>query len=168
MALSMYEVSVPVFTRGLGQLAHVLSKGVAHAKANDVDLATLLAARLAPDMIPLTGQVQIASDAVKGAMARLAGIETPSFPDTETTFDELLARIEKTRDFALSVDRSKIDGSEQREIKMKVRGNELTFTGQQYLLHFALPNFFFHVTTAYDILRNNGVPVGKLDYLGRY
>jgi len=167
MALSMYEASVPVFTRGLGQLAHVLSKGQEHAKSAGTDPAQLVEARLAPDMFTLAGQVQRASDAAKAGIARIAGIETPSFADEEKGFDELIARCAKTTDFIEGVDTQHFKGSGEREIVLKVRGHELKFTGQRYLLQYAIPNFFFHVTTAYAILRNQGVPVGKLDYLGR-
>ncbi|SCK52870.1 hypothetical protein VAR608DRAFT_5352 [Variovorax sp. HW608] len=168
MALSLYDISVPVFTRALGQLSHILDKGLAHAQASGIDPSQLVDARLAPDMFTLAGQVQSASDAAKFGVARIAGITGPSFPDTESTYAELQARVAKTIDYLGTVDRGLIDGHEDREVVMKVRGNELKFTAQRYLLQFAIPNFFFHVTTAYDILRHNGVPIGKLDYLGRY
>jgi uncharacterized protein len=168
MALSMYDASVPVFSRALGQLAHLLDKGLAHAQAAGSDPAALVVARLAPDMFPLARQVQSASDASKLGTARIAGIVAPSFPDTETTFDELQARIAKTIDFLQTIERAQIDGSEEREVVMKAGGKELKFSAQRYLLQFALPNFFFHVTTAYAILRSQGVPIGKLDYLGRF
>lgn len=168
MALSLYDISIPVFIRGLGQLSHLLDKGLAHAQASGIDPATLVDARLAPDMLTLAGQIQRASDASKLGAARLAAITAPSFPDTEKTWDELQARIAKTIDFLNSVDRTRIDGFEERSVSMKVGGNELEFTSQRYLLQFALPNFFFHVTTAYDVLRHSGVPIGKRDYLGRF
>lgn len=168
MALSLYDISVPVFLRGLGQLSHVLDKGLAHAQASGLDPATLVNARLAPDMFTLAGQVQSASDASKLGTARLAGITAPSFPDTEASYAELQARVAKTIDFLGSVDRALIDGAGDREVTMKVRGNELKFTAERYLLQFALPNFFFHVTTAYGVLRHSGVALGKLDYLGRF
>ena len=168
MALSFYDISVPVFVRGLGQLSHVLDKGLAHAQAAGIDPADLVNARLAPDMFTLAGQVQSASDASKLGTARIAGITAPSFPDTETTYAELQARVAKTIEFLNGVDRAGIDGAEAREVVMKVRGNELKFTAERYLLQFALPNFFFHVTTAYDVLRHSGVPLSKLDYLGRF
>jgi hypothetical protein len=168
MALSLYDISIPVFIRGLGQLSHLLDKGLAHAQASGIDAATLVDARLAPDMLTLAGQIQRASDASKLGAARLAAITAPSFPDTEKTWDELQARIAKTIDFLSSVDRTQIDGFEERSVSMKVGGNELEFTSQRYLLQFALPNFFFHVTTAYDVLRHSGVPIGKRDYLGRF
>lgn len=168
MALSLYDASVPVFTRGLGQLSHILDKGLAHAQASGIDPAKFVDARLAPDMFTLAGQIQSASDASKFGVVRIAGITGPSFPDDEATYAELQARVAKTIDYLGTVDRSLIDGHEDREVVMKVRGNELKFTAQRYLLQFAIPNFFFHVTTAYDILRHQGVPIGKLDYLGRY
>lgn len=168
MALSFYDISVPVFVRGLGQLSHVLDKGLAHAQAAGIDPAELVNARLAPDMFTLAGQVQSASDASKLGTARIAGITAPSFPDTETTYAELQARVAKTIEFLNGVDRALVDGAEAREVTMKVRGNELKFTAERYLLQFALPNFFFHVTTAYDVLRHRGVALSKLDYLGRF
>jgi hypothetical protein len=168
MALSFYDISVPVFTRGLGQLSHVLDKGLAHAQSAGVDPTQLVNARLAPDMFTLAGQVQSASDASKFGVARIAGATGPSFPDTEATYAELQARVAKTIDYLNSVDRVLIDGAEEREVTMKVRGAELKFTAKRYLLQFALPNFYFHVTTAYDVLRHSGVPLSKLDYLGRF
>ncbi|MBO9650361.1 MAG: DUF1993 domain-containing protein [Variovorax sp.] len=168
MALSFYDISVPVFTRGLGQLSYILDKGLAHAKEAGIDPSQLVNARLAPDMFTLAGQIQSASDASKFGVARIAGVTGPSFPDGETTYEELQARVAKTIDYLGTVDRALIDGHEDREVIMKVRGNELKFTAQRYLLQFAFPNFFFHVTTAYDILRHSGVPLGKLDYLGRF
>ena len=167
MAISLYDASVPVFIRGLDQLTHILGKGLAHAQAKGLDPATLVQARLAPDMLTLAGQVQRASDASKLAAARLGGMTAPSFPDTESTYDELLARVAKTRDFLVGVDRATIDGQESREVRLKVGDGEIVFDAQRYLLQFAIPNFFFHVTTAYDVLRHVGVPVGKRDYLGR-
>lgn len=168
MALSFYDISVPVFLRGLGQLGHVLDKGLAHAQSAGIDPIVLVNARLAPDMFTLAGQVQSASDAAKLGTARLAGVTAPSFPDTESSYAELQARVAKTIDYLKTVDRALIDGAEGRELTMKVRGNELRFTAERYLLQFALPNFFFHVATAYDVLRHNGVPIGKLDYLGSF
>lgn len=168
MALSMYDISVPVFSRALGQLSHLLDKGLAHAQANGTDPTVLINTRLAPDMFTLAGQIQAASDASKLGTARIAGITAPSFPDTETNYPELQQRVARTLEFLKGVDRSLIDGQEERAVTMKVRGHELNFTAQRYLLEFALPNFFFHVTTAYAILRHSGVALGKLDYLGRY
>jgi len=168
MALSLYDISVPVFSRGLGQLTHVLEKSLAHARANDIDPATLVDARLAPDMITLAGQIQRASDASKLGVARISGITAPSFPDEEKTYDELLSRIAKTQEFFATVDRTLVDGQEERQVTIKARESEAHFTAQRYLLQFALPNFFFHVTTAYDVLRHKGMPIGKMDYLGKF
>ncbi|BEP48684.1 DUF1993 domain-containing protein [Variovorax paradoxus] len=167
MALSMYDLSVPVFSRGLGQLTHLLEKSLAHARANDIDPATLVDARLAPDMLTLAGQIQRASDAAKLGVARIAGITAPSFPDEEKTYDDLLARIAKTQEFLATVERTLVDGQEERAVTIKTREGEAHFTAQRYLLQFALPNFFFHVTTAYDVLRHKGMPIGKMDYLGK-
>jgi hypothetical protein len=166
MTLSMYQASAPVFTRMLGNLAAIIGKAEADAAARGIDPQVFLTARLAPDMLPLTKQIQIASDAAKGAIARLAGIESPSYPDTETSFPELTARIHKTIDFIGSVTAAQIDGSEAKAITLKFPGREIEFTGQSLLLGFSLPNFFFHITTAYDILRHLGVRLGKMDYIG--
>lgn len=168
MSLSMYQATIPVFLRVLGNLSEILDKAAAYAAARKIDPAVLVNARLAPDMLALARQVQIATDGVKGCAARLAGIEIPSFPDVETTFPELQARIAKTVDFLNSVRREQIDGSETRQVVIKLRGKDVVFDGQTYLLTFVNPNFFFHVTTAYDILRHNGLELGKMDYLGSY
>lgn len=166
MTISMYDLSVPVFTRGLNQLSHVLDKGLAHVKAHDGDPSLLVNARLAPDMLTLAGQVQRASDASKLGVARIGGLTAPPFADSETSFEDLQARIMKTVDYLASVDRSAIDGREESPVKIKVGGHEIDFAAQRYLLQFALPNFFFHVTTAYALLRQHGVAIGKRDYLG--
>ena len=167
MALTMYDASVTVFLHNLKQLSHLLDKGLAHAKEAGIDPATLINARLAEDMRPLSFQVQGASDAAKLAVARLTGTKGPSFPDTETTFEELQTRIANTREYLQGVPREAFEGSEERSFTMKTGATEIPFVGQSYLLHFALPNFFFHVTTAYAILRHNGVQIGKRNYLGR-
>lgn len=166
MPLSMYQASVPVFVRGLESLATILNKAAAHAEARKIDPAVFVNARLAPDMFALARQVQIASDAAKGCVARLAGAEVPSYPDTETTFPDLAARVAKTIAFVKGFTAAQIDGSEERTVTLKMRGEERSFRGQAYLLNLALPNFYFHVTTTYDILRHNGVDLGKSDYLG--
>ncbi len=166
MTLSMYQASVPVFARQFASLTAILDKAEASAAERGIDPAQLLEARLAPDMHPLTRQVQIASDAVKGGIARLGGVEMPSFPDTETSFAELKERIAKTVAFIESVPADKIDGSEERAITLKIADREMTFPGQTFLLGFVLPNFFFHVSIAYALLRSNGVEIGKRDYLG--
>ena len=166
MSLSMYQASIPVFVRVLNNLSTILAKGEAFAAAKKFDPLVLVNARLAPDMFPLSRQVQIATDGVKGCAARLAGIDIPSYADTETTFPELQARIAKTLAFIQAVNASQIDGTEDKTVNLKVGGMELTFKGQPYLLHFVLPNLYFHVVTAYGILRHNGVEVGKMDFLG--
>ncbi|RYG61354.1 MAG: DUF1993 domain-containing protein [Alphaproteobacteria bacterium] len=166
MSLSMYDASVPVFVRGLKNLADVLAKGEAFAAEKGLDASELTTAKLAEDMYPLVRQVQIASDAVKGAGGRLSGSEIPSFEDTEVTFADLQARIAKTVSFLESLDAGSFDGSEAKDVRMNIKGNEMSFTGKDYLFGFAMPNFFFHVTTAYDILRHKGVPLGKKDFLG--
>ena len=167
MSLSMHQAAARVFVQGLSALSNVLNKAQAHAAARKIDPAVLIAARLAPDMLPLVKQVQIACDFAKGAMARLAGEEVPSWPDSEKTFDDLKGRIRKTLDYVQSFKAAQIDGSEQREVKLKVAGNDISMRGQAYLLHFVLPNFLFHATTAYAILRHNGVELGKRDFMGQ-
>jgi len=166
MSLTMHQISIPVFIRALNNLSTLLDKAVAHAEENKLDPDTLLTARLFEDMYPLTGQIQRASDAAKFGAARLSAIQPPSFADEETTFPQLQERIAKTIAFLDTVTPAQLDGSAEREIVIKLRGNETKFTGQAYLLTFALPNFLFHVTTAYDILRHKGVKIGKMDYLG--
>ncbi|QWP75041.1 DUF1993 domain-containing protein [Lysobacter sp. K5869] len=165
MSLSLYDISVPAFQRGLDVLSHLLDKGVAHIREQGGDPAQLLTGRLAPDMYTLIGQVQSASDAAKFGAARLAGIAPPSFPDTETTLEELRERIAKTQDFLRSVSPQSMDGQEEREIVIRPGGRELTFVARDYIRGFVLPNFYFHLTTAYGILRHLGVPLGKMDYL---
>ncbi len=167
MPLSMYQASVPSIVQMLSALAAILDKAAAHCEAIGIDPAELIDARLAPDMLPLKNQVTMASDHAKGMTARLAGREVPRFDDTESTFDELRARIAKTVAFVKSVPVAEIDGSEERPVTIKLRsGRTLDFTGQSYLVHFALPNFYFHVTTAYDILRHKGLEIGKRDFMG--
>lgn len=166
MPLSMYQASIPVFTRALDNLSSILTKGAAFAEARKIDPSVLITDRLAPDMFPLSRQVQLACDFALRGSARLAGNEPPSVPDTETSFPELQERIRGTLKFIGAVPREKIDGSEERPIKITVGGNDMTFTGRDYLLGFVLPNLFFHVTAAYLILRHNGVELGKRDFLG--
>ncbi len=167
MPISMYQVAVPPVLQILTSLSAVLDKAEAHCQAAKIAPAVLVQTRLFPDMLPLAKQVQIASDHAKGCAARLAGLEPPAFADSETTLLELKERVAKTIDYLATVTAAQIDGSETRDIRLKVGGNELTFSGQHYLLGFALPNFYFHVTTAYAILRSNGVPLGKRDFLGK-
>lgn len=166
MTLSMHQASVPLFVRQLSALSVLLSKGEAFAKDQGMIAAELIDARLAPDMLPLVRQVQIASDAAKGACARLGDVENPSFPDTETSFPALQERIAKTIAFVEAVPADRFDGSETRIVTLKAGETTHEFPGQAYLLHVALPNFFFHVSVAHAILRHKGVPIGKLDYLG--
>jgi hypothetical protein len=166
MTISMYTASVPRFANTLKNLSEILTKGERHALARKIDPAVLLGARLYPDMYPLTRQVQTACDGVKGGVARLAGIEVPKHEDTETTFAELQQRIAKVVAFIESVPAEKVDGSEERHIVLKLRDTEVAFSGLQYLSGFVLPNFYFHVVTAYNILRHNGVELGKRDFLG--
>jgi len=166
MKISMHQVSAPRFANSLKNLSAILDKGQAYAEAKKVDPTVLTGARLYPDMFPLSRQVQIATDTAKGAVARLAGIENPKYEDTERTFEELKARIAKTIELIDSVKPDQVDGTEDKEIVLKLGGSEMRWTGMQYLLGFALPNFYFHVTTAYDILRHSGVEVVKRDYLG--
>ena len=166
MSFSIYRASIPVLIRGFENLTDILKKGEAFAAEKGIAPGELLETRLYEDMHNLIKQVQLASDSAKGCGARLAGVENPSFPDDETNFAELHARIGKTVDFLKAISERQLDGAESKAIVMKIRGREINFTGADYLLNFALPNYFFHVTTAYDILRHKGVPLGKLDYLG--
>ncbi|WP_266170369.1 DUF1993 domain-containing protein [Dyella subtropica] len=167
MTLSMYQASVPVFLRTLANLSHVLKKGEAHAKSKDVTPEVMLQTRLIPDMLPLVRQVQIATDMAKNGSARLAGVEPLKFEDNETSFDELHARLERAIDYIKSFKTEQIDGSEARAVTIKSRNGDINFEGQAYLLHFVLPNLFFHCTTAYNILRTAGVELGKTDFIGK-
>ena len=167
MTLSTYDASIPVLKRGLTNLAALLHKAEASATARKIDPSVFLTARLAPDMHPLARQVQIVSDTSKGGAARLTGGEAPSFPDTEATFAELQTRIAKTIAYLDGFTADQFAGVEAREIVLKTPNGDFAFTGQSFLLTFMLPNFFFHVTTAYNILRHNGVELGKFDFLGR-
>lgn len=166
MTISMSSASLPLFKSMLGNLSHLLDKGQAHAEARKFDAAALLQYRLAPDMLPFTRQVLIACDAAKNGVARLSGVEAPKFEDNEASFAELKVRIQKTLDYIATVPAERLDGTEEKEITFPV-GREATRTmkGEAYLKHWMLPNFFFHVTMAYAILRHNGVELGKADYL---
>jgi hypothetical protein len=167
MTISMYSASVPVFQRQLGALLTVLDKAQAHAEARKFSPDNYLQLRLAPDMLPFVSQIRIASDAAKGAVARLAGVDAPKFEDNETTFEELRTRVRKTLDYVGSVPADSIDGSEERAIVIPLRTRDpLHFSGEAFLKHWALPNFFFHVTTAYGLMRHAGVDLGKSDFLG--
>lgn len=166
MSLSMYQASIPVFIRNLTNLSAILKKAEAHALAKKIEPEVFINARLSPDMFPLSRQIQIATDGIKGGAARLAGAEIPSYPDTEKTFAELQTRIATTINFIKTFAMKDIDGSEERKITLKVGGQEMEFQGQAYLLNFVLPNLYFHISIAYAILRHNGVEIGKKDYLG--
>ena len=166
MSLSMYQAGIPVAIRFLNNLSAIIDKAAAHCAARNIEQSILVNFRLAPDMLPFSRQVQIASDIVKGGAARLAGVEVPSYADTEVSFDDLKARIAKTVAFLQSFKPAQIDGTEGKEIVLKMRGGEMKFTGVDYLTNFVLPNLFFHVTTAYAILRHNGIEIGKKDFLG--
>ncbi len=166
MALSMYDASVPVLVRGLSNLSAILDKGAAFAEAKKIEPSVLIGARLAPDMHPLSRQVQIASDSAKGAASRLTGGDTPSWPDNEKTFAELQARIRQTIDYLQTFKAAQFEGAEAMTIGLPLPGGELKLSGQEFLFGFVLPNFFFHVTTAYAILRHNGVEIGKMDFIG--
>ena len=166
MQLSMYQASAPRLVNVLTNLSALLKKAETHAEAKKIEPSVLLSARLFPDMFALTRQVQIACDNAKGTVARLGGIDIPKHEDTETTFAELQARIAKTIAFIQSIKPEQIDGSDNKDILLKAGTEEIPFKGMEYLLGFAYPNFFFHVITAYNILRHNGVEIGKKDYLG--
>jgi hypothetical protein len=165
MAISLYQASVPVFQQMLKALRGILVKAQQQAETMKVAPEVLLQARLYPNMFPLVRQVQLATDFAKGCASRLAGMDPPKYEDVEKTFPELLARIDRTLEFLGTLAPSQIDGQEARTITLTVAGNPMTFAGQPYLLHFALPNFFFHVTTVYAILRHNGIDVGKRDFV---
>lgn len=166
MTISMYQVAVPSLVRSLNNLVAVLEKGAAHAEAKKVDPSVLIASRLYPDMLPLNRQVHIASDIARRGVARLAGVEAPAMEDNETTFAELCDRLHNAIAYIESFTAEQIDGSEEKEISLPIGKETMTFAGQAYLLFFILPNVYFHVTTAYDILRHCGVEIGKRDFLG--
>ena len=166
MSMSMYQASVPMLVQSLKNLDHILDKAVAYCEAKSLDPAVLLNCRLFPDMFPLVRQVQIATDIAKGCVARLSGMEPPSWEDTETSFEELKARLEKAIAYLKEFTPEQIDGTEEKEVTLQLRSGPLQFSGQDYLRFFVLPNVSFHVTTAYNILRHNGVELGKKDYLG--
>ena len=165
MTLSVHAVAAPLIQQMLKGLARSLEKGHAFAVAKKFDPSVLLNARLAPDQFPLVRQVQTAADTAKGAAARLGGREVPSYPDTETTFDELQARVAKTLEFVGSIPETAYEGAEHRNVELKMGPRVVSFTGQNYLLHFVVPNLIFHTTAAYLILRHNGVELGKLDFM---
>jgi hypothetical protein len=166
MSISMHSASVPIFVRMLGNLTAWLEKAEAHAQAKKFEPSVYLTSRLAPDMLPFTNQIQIACDAVKFGVARLAGVEAPKFADDEASLADLKARVKKTLDFIQSVRAAQIDGTEEKDIVVPRRDGSMILKGEAYLKGFVLPNFFFHVTTAYALLRHNGVALGKADFLG--
>lgn len=166
MTLSLYDMSVPALVRGLENLSRQIDKAIAHACEHGNDDAEYVQARLAPDMLTFAGQVQRASDTAKFGGARLSQGQAPSFADDEATLDDLKARIAKTVDYLRSVRADSIDGGEKREIRFNAGQRELRFVAEDYVRSFLLPNFYFHLTTAYGLLRHKGVPLGKLDYLG--
>ena len=166
MKISMYALSHDVFRKALTQLLHVMEKGIANAKARNFDPNVLVSLRLAPDMLPFSKQIQLTSDFAKNSMARLAGIDPPKFDDNETTMDDLVARVKKTLDYLTTVSAPALEGSETRDIKIPLRDRTLEMKGLPFLQNWALPNFFFHYVTAYNLLRHNGVDIGKKDFLG--
>lgn len=168
MQITMYQASAPRFVHMLKNLSSMLDKAQAHAEARKIDPAALTTFRLYPDMFPFSRQVQVACDVAKGVAARLAGVEVPRHEDTEQTFPELKARIAKTIAFIETIRPEQIDGSEEKDIVVKLGKQEYRFKGMQYLLNWAYPNFYFHVTTAYNILRHNGVELGKRDFVGDF
>jgi uncharacterized protein len=166
MSISMYSASAPIFVQMLKNAGHWLDKAAAHAEQKKFNPAVYTTLRLAPDMLPFPSQIQIASDTAKGCIARLGGVDNPSFVDDEASLVDLKARLQKTIDFIATVPQSKIDGSEERAIEIPRRGRDpLKFNGESYLKHFAMPNFYFHITTTYALLRQAGVELGKQDYL---
>lgn len=166
MPLTMHQASVPIMLQMFGSLTAIIDKAAAHCEARGIDPTVLVNYRLAPDMLPFKSQIQIMTDQAKGAVSRLAGVDIPSYADTETSFDDLKARIAKTADYVKSFKPEQIDGSEDREVVLKIGPTELKLTGRQYFLHFFLPNFYFHASTAHDILRHAGVQIGKRDFIG--
>lgn len=167
MKISMYQASVPSFILMLNNLSAILEKAAAHAEVKKIDPSVLINSRLYPDMFALARQVQIATDNVKGSVARLAGVEPPKYEDDETTFAELIARIRKTTDYLATFKPEQIDGSEEKAITLKFRNSSREFVGMPYLLNYVLPTVYFHIVTAYGILRHNGVEIGKQDYIGK-
>ncbi len=167
MAVSMYDIAIPTFQKQLAGLEAILDKAAEYAAAKKIDIAVLLGSRLYPDMFNLTRQVQLATDFAKAAPARLAGLDVPSFPDTETTLPELKARIAKIQALLAGYKPEQFEGSDTKELTLKLGGNDVTITGRDYLLHVAFPNFYFHCATAYGILRHNGLEVGKRDFVPR-
>jgi hypothetical protein len=167
MSVSMYQASIPVFIRVLNNLAAILEKAAAHAEAHKIDPAVLLASRLFPDMFPMSRQVQLATDSANSGAARLAGVEVPVYENNEASFPDFLARIRKTVTYLETLKPEQIDGTENKTVSWQTRSSTKSMQGLPYLTNHVLPNLYFHVTTAYNILRHNGVELGKMDYLGR-
>lgn len=167
MAFTIRDASIPIYKRGLRTMLHLLTRAEEHAQANNIDAATLLNAKLAPDMFDFKKQIQIATDHAKGGAARLAGVEPPKFLDNETSIAELRVRVQAILDYVDSIDAALFEGAEDRDIKLVFPWATYDFKGAKFLTYWSLPNFFFHLTTAYDLLRANGVPVGKADFLGK-
>jgi hypothetical protein len=167
MTISMYNASIPVMIKMLGNLEAILDKAIAHAAARKIDDAAFVQARLFPDMFTFARQIRVATDMSKGAGARLAGIDIPKFDDNEKTLPELKARLRKAVDFLKTLTPAQFDGSEERAITLTVGSNTFHFKGLDYLQHWALPHFYFHVTTAYNLLRHGGIEIGKMDYIGK-
>ena len=167
MKISMYQASVPAFIRALNNLAAILEKAEAHAQGRKIDPAALLNARLFPDMFPLVRQVQLATDSATGGAARLADVGVPAYENTEATFPELVARLRKSVAFLETLEAGRIDGTEDKTVSWQTRSSTKSMQGLAFLMSHVLPNVHFHVTTAYNILRHNGLEIGKLDYLGR-
>ena len=167
MTISMYNASIPVMIKILGNLEAIVDKTIAHAAARKIDDAAFVESRLFPDMFTLARQIRVATDMSKGAGARLAGIEIPKFEDNEKTLAELKARLRKAIDFLKTLTPAQIDGTEDKVITLTVGGNTMTFNGLDYLLYWVLPNFYFHATTTYNLLRHGGVEIGKMDFLGK-
>jgi uncharacterized protein len=166
MSTLLYQATIPVFEQTLASLDAIVDKAAAYAAAHKIEPNVLLEARLRPDMLPFVRQTQIVCDGAKNMAARLAGLEPPRFEDNEASFDEIKARIKKTRDFVRGVESRDIEAGENREIVFPLGPNKKKMKGADYIFHFALPNYYFHLTTAYDILRHNGVDLGKRDFLG--
>jgi hypothetical protein len=166
MTISMYNASAPAFARGLDSMKNILGKGAGHATARKIDPDVLVTARLFPDMFPLHRQVYIVTDFARGTLARLAGSEPPKWDDVEMTFPDLIARVDRAAEAVKAFTPAQVDGSESRQITRQLRSHTITFTGLDYLLVFSLPNFYFHLATAYDILRHNGVELSKPDFIG--
>lgn len=167
MSIPVYDASVPVFAQVIEALIGLVDKAEAHAQAKKIEPSVLLGARLFPDMFPLVRQLQLSTDFAKGACARLAGVEVPSYQDTEASFADIRQRLKRTLEFMHALPKDKFAGAESRDVTVRVAGNQVTFKGQPYLLHFAMPNFFFHATTAYAIMRHCGIELGKRDFIGK-